>query len=335
MKITKTKSGKWTTHIAITGADGKRHYKTFTHKNKGIVAQMAADYKVDHALYIESMALKDALTRFIDSREQILSPSTIHGYKANQRVLEEKYASLNNKSIDRITTNDLQDLIDDMKLHGKSVKSMRNRISLICTVIKAEGFRPPVYHLPHEEIKEKTLPEPQVMQQICTAAKGTRMELPLALAIFGLRRGEICAVNSDDLNGNTLHVCRAIAVDDDGFSHVKDPKTKRSDRYILLPDSVCELLREQGVAWKESPSALTLAWPHLLIKAKIPEDQRFRLHDCRAFFASYCHEVLHLSDEQIMQLGGWSTDSIMKRNYRRVLTSAQQVAAVGFAGFFG
>ena len=92
MKITKTKSGKWTTHIAITGADGKRHYKTFTHKNKSIVAQMAADYKVDHALYIES-SRSSALPRSTDIKrifaflKKIMLPSAINRSIASLPVI--------------------------------------------------------------------------------------------------------------------------------------------------------------------------------------------------------------------------------------------------------
>jgi integrase len=58
----------------------------------------------------------------------------------------------------------------------------------------------------------------------------------------------------------------------------------------------------------------------LLRRAGIPEDQRFRLHDCRHFFVSYCHDVLKLSDAEIIKLSGHETDSIMKRVYRHAVT---------------
>ena len=44
MKITKTKSGKYTTHISINGIDGDRHYKRFTAKTKKEVMELATDY---------------------------------------------------------------------------------------------------------------------------------------------------------------------------------------------------------------------------------------------------------------------------------------------------
>ena len=332
MKATKTGNGTWTVQIVLQGADGKRHWKRFTHKNKSTALSMAAEYREKHLLYIESMSLGDSLKRFIEKREKVLSPSTIHGYKSNMRTIEKEYAALSSKPVDRITSADLQALIDDMKINGKTVKSMRNRLSLICSVIKAEGFHPPVYNLPHDEIKEKPIPDVELMKMIISAARGTRMELPLSLAIFGLRRGEICGVVAGDLDGNVLHVCRAVVTDDAGHTQIKGPKTRRSDRFVLLPDSVCELLLLYGKAWDSSPNTLTMAWPRLLARAGVPAGQYFRFHDCRAFFASYCHEVLHLTDEQIMALGGWSTDSVMKRHYRRQITGAQQAAVLGLQG---
>ena len=47
MKITKTKSGKYTTHISINGIDGDRHYKRFTAKTKKEVMELATDYIVN------------------------------------------------------------------------------------------------------------------------------------------------------------------------------------------------------------------------------------------------------------------------------------------------
>ena len=44
MKITKTKSGKYTTHISINGIDGDRYYKRFTAKTKKEVMELATDY---------------------------------------------------------------------------------------------------------------------------------------------------------------------------------------------------------------------------------------------------------------------------------------------------
>ena len=80
MKITKTKSGTYTTHISINGIDGDRHYKRFTAKTKKEVMELATDYITKNTVYMESMVFGDALDRYIDRAERSLSPSTVRGY---------------------------------------------------------------------------------------------------------------------------------------------------------------------------------------------------------------------------------------------------------------
>jgi len=335
MKITKTKSGTWTARIAIKDADGNYHWKRFTGKTKEEVRDAISMYQVTTKVYKESKTLGDCMQRYLDKKAKTLSPSTMHGYLSSQRTFKSSYTAFLNTQIDRLTAQDIQMVVDSMKREKCSAKTVKNRIGLISAVMTAEGLRMPRVALPSVTVTDPVLPDEEMVKQISKAASGTRMELPFALAILGLRRGEICAVTAEDLDGNTLHISRAVAVDDDGYTHVKTPKTARSDRHIVLPDSVADLLRKQGKAWEKNPNALTKAFPHLLNKAKIPQSQQFRLHDCRHFFASYCHDVLKLSDEQIMKLGGWSTDSVLKRRYRRAIMDVSQDVADSFGKMIG
>jgi integrase len=43
-----------------------------------------------------------------------------------------------------------------------------------------------------------------------------------------------------------------------------------------------------------------------------------RFHDLRHYFASYLHDK-GFSDAEIMSLGGWKTDHVMKRVYRHAI----------------
>ena len=63
----------------------------------------------------------------------------------------------------------------------------------------------------------------------------------------------------------------------------------------------------------------------------------FRFHDLRHFFASYCHNVLKLSDAQIQKLGGWKTDHVMKKIYITSMEDqlAADAAADGIARIMG
>lgn len=329
MNITKTKTGKWTTRVCTVDAGGGRHWRRFTNRDKNVVRNAANEFMNRRMIFTESMALCDAAERFLTHAEAILSPNTTRCYKIADRAFKKRYAAFYGKSMDKILPSELQFVIDDMHAQGKSPKTISNQIGFLSTVFSYEGRKLPKHTFPRHEQFTPNVPTQELIQQVAAYAKGTRYEIPLALAIFGLRCGEVCAVRAEDISDdNVLHVQRSIAIDDDGFLHEKAPKERASDRYIVIPASLADAIRERGRATTMTPKAWSRAFPGLLQRAGVPKEQRFRLHDCRHFFVSYCHDVLKLSDAQIIKLSGHQTDYVMKRVYRHAITdSAVQVSA--------
>jgi len=80
-------------------------------------------------------------------------------------------------------------------------------------------------------------------------------------ALYGqMRRGEIVALNWDDLNGNTVNVHRsAVYVPGDGVI-LRQTKTKASVRQLVLSSDVLKLLREWKVEQAKDRLALGGAW---------------------------------------------------------------------------
>lgn len=330
MKITKTKSGKYTCRLVVTDAHGKRKFLRFTDSDKNRLRQTAANYATDHAVYTESLAFGPTMARLLDEKELVLRPSTMHGYRAVQRSLEKDFPSLVSRPVDKITDRDLQALVNELSRRSLRPKTIRNYLGLISEVLSSESCRMPDVTIPRGAQAVYHIPDESVIRKLSDAARGTRMEIPLALAVLGMRRGEICAVKASDLDGDVLSISRAISVSDGGEEVEMDvPKTDASVRLVVLPGYIADLIREQGCAWSSSAKALTAAWPHLCKKAGV---EPFRLHDCRHFFVSYCHEVLRLSDAQIMKLGGWRTDRVMKSHYRHTLSDVGAEVTANIAG---
>ena len=320
MKIEKSATGLYSVRVSLVGEDGKRHWKRFSHKNRDIVRNMANDYLNSHRVYIESMAFGDASRRYLDHGDKILSPNTMRAYKSCDRELRRVYGAFCGRSVDMITSRDIQFIIDDLAARGRSPKTIANYMGYISAVMSSEGEKLPRHRMPRQHHYEPNVPDEEIVQKVAAAAKGTRYEILFALAVFGLRCGEACAVKAEDISpDNILHVRRSLATDDDGYVYEKPPKERASDRFIAIPDSLADAIREKGRATTITPKAWSCAFPHLLNKAGIPKEQRFRLHDCRHFFVSYCHDVLHLSDAQIIRLSGHQTDYVMKRVYRHAM----------------
>ena len=165
------------------------------------------------------------------------------------------------------------------------------------------------------------VPGEATVRQIYRIVKGSRLEIPVLLASVGpMRRGEIVAASLDDLDGDTLHVRRAAVYDKNRRQIIKDyPKTMESDRLILLPHSVAELIRERGVTWDYSLEGLSDAFSRMLASNHI---EHFRFHDLRHSFVSLAHAA-GIPDAYIQERGGWSTAYTMINVYRHTLDDSR------------
>ena len=73
------------------------------------------------------------------------------------------------------------------------------------------------------------------------ASQNTPMEIPILLAAFGpMRRSEICALDSNHISGNIIHVEYAMVMDENNKWVIKPPKSFAGDRKIEFPDFVIE-----------------------------------------------------------------------------------------------
>ena len=83
MKANKLPSGNYRVQVQV-GHDknGKRIMKSFTAPREWEALKMADDYLHSHSLssYSDKMTVYDAMNFYIESRSNILSPSTIRGY---------------------------------------------------------------------------------------------------------------------------------------------------------------------------------------------------------------------------------------------------------------
>ena len=325
MKIKKLPSGNYNARVEIPTADGKRRWKSITAPDRATVRKLASEYE-QKAKHGAPTTLSEALTRYLSAKKAVLSPYTIKGYqniieKVNAANLGDIYADMSRPDAQKIVT----------AFAGLSQKTIRNRMGLISAAVRFAGYNMPPVTYPQKKKAETHIPTEDEMQKVMEAAAGTELEIPIALGMMGLRRGEICALKLSDIDDTTVHI-HAAAVDIGGKITVKSPKTYDSDRYVTIPDALAYKIRKQGYVTKLTPEELSY---HFISFLKKQDVQHFRFHDLRHFFASYCHNVLKLSDAQIQRLGGWKTDHVMKRVYIDSMRDddAANSAAAGIASF--
>ena len=327
MKIRRLPSGNYNTLVYMgKDANGKQIRKSVTGPDRATVRKKNAELESKHQDPEQPLTLADALEKYLKAKKAVLSPYTVKGY---QNIIEKvKAANLGTLRAD-MSRPDAQRIVTAFS--DLSQKTIRNRMGLISAAVHFAGYTMPPVTYPQKKKVETHIPTEKEMQIVMNAAAGTELEIPIALGMMGLRRGEICALQLSDLNRNKLHI-HAAAVDIGGKVTVKSPKTYDSDRWIQIPGTLAKKIRNQGFVTNLTPEQLSY---HFITFLKKQNVQHFRFHDLRHFFASYCHNVLKLSDAQIQKLGGWKTDHVMKRVYISSMQDDQAAknAATGMASF--
>lgn len=331
MEARKLPSGSWRCQVYshtedIIQPDGtvkrKRIYKSFTNDNptaKGKrecekAAAMWAAGKENRSKN-GNITFHQALDNYIEARENILSPRTIMDYRLTQK----KYIqSLMGISVENMTQEDIQKAINIEAMH-LSPKTVRNIHGLISAVLKV--YRPEFAlntSLPKKKAPDLYIPTDEEVKRLLHAAADSEMELPILLSAFGpMRRGEICAVTMEDVDGTIIHVCKNMVKTPDNTWIIKAPKSYSGDRYIDYPNFVAEKwcgASERLV--RLTPNNITDRFRYCLKAAGLPH---FRFHDLRHYSASIQH-ALGIPDSYIMQRGGWGNDGTLKAVYRHALS---------------
>lgn len=320
-KAKKLKSGSWRCLVYdYTDQEGKRHYKSFTAASKKEAEYLAAEFALEKKKKCKSKkTFGKALDDYITNREAVLSPRTIKDYRYIQKNY---FQNLMDIQIADITQELIQKTIN-AEARILSPKTVRDHHGLISSVLKTE--RPDFAlntALPGMTRTKLYVPSDDDVKRLIKDVAGTELELPVMLAAFGpMRRGEICALCSDSIEGNLVHVTQNMVLDQNNNWVIKTPKTYSGDRYIEFPDFVIEKLKKKnGRITTLNPDALTCRFRRRIRALGI---KPFRFHDLRHYSASIQHAI-GIPDAYIMQRGGWKSDGILKAVYRHTMDEQQK-----------
>lgn len=255
---------------------------------------------------------------YIESRTNVCSPATIRTYRIKMNQLSDEFKTTNLYDITSITVQ--KEINRFAENHEpKTTKSLYGFVSSVLSVYRP-NLRMKVA-LPQAIEKQEYDPTNEDIQRILDDAQGSRYEVPFELGVLGCRRGEICALSIDDLDGYNLHIHRDMVYDEHNKWIIKEtPKTDDSNRVLPLPPSLAEKIQKQGLVFDGHPNALNKAVHRSQKRLGIPA---FKFHKLRSYFASYAHSM-GVPEQDILSLGGWSTPSVMKRIYRKSLESSKQ-----------
>lgn len=317
MKIEKRPSGSYRVRKMYKG---QMYTVTFDHKPTQKEAMQAMAGELDKVQgKRKSMDFAGGAAQYIESKRNVLSPSTIVGYNKILRNIPESFRE---KSIYDITALDVQAEIN-RAAKDHSPKTVRNHHGFISAVLGA--FNPNLKlttTLPQKRKDEPYIPSADDVKAIIKYAKGTKFEVPIILACYGLRRSEICALTPDDIDGDVATINKAIVQDESKRWVIKETKTTASTRKIVIPNDVAEQIRRQGYIYRGHPNGITKYLSRAQEDLGIPH---FSIHKLRHYFASQM-SAIGIPDADIMRMGGWETDLVMKSVYRHSMIDREEQA---------
>ena len=317
MAIEKLKSG----HYRIRFTIGKKKHSITTDRRPSKLEEARLIQEYTDKIKSETRgtgSFLDFANEYINSKEKVLSASTVRGYKATLKGIPDSFTGLPFYEIEQ---HDITKVINNMVDKAKP-KTIYNRHGLIVSVLKE--FRPEFVvrtKLPRKERTDIYTPSEAEVQalfaEINRIPKYRKHWVPLYLATMGLRRSEIGALTIDDLSDdNIITINKAKVQTSDGDWIIqKFTKTEKSNRKVPIPTELAKRIREQGHIYEGH-----LKRPYevmLRVEANLGLP-RFGIHRLRSFFASKAH-TLGIPDSIILTLGGWKSDNVMKNIYRKAL----------------
>lgn len=318
MKIEKLPSGSYRVRKTYKG---KSYSLTFDRKptKTMINDELMRRIQSDPAAESSKVSFKDAALAYIKSKENVLSPSTIRGYALYTEKLPSWFCDLR---LTLITQADVNNLINELSV-SRSPKTVRNYHGFVSSVLKT--YRPDFIlntTLPQKIKKDVYIPSSDDIKKLLRATAGSKYEIAIRLGCYGLRRSEICALDLCDLDkdGN-LSISKAKVIDKNNDWVVKPyPKNFDSTRVVTIDEDLACLIRSTGHIYNGSPGQISEEMNRLQKLLGIPA---FSLHKCRHYFASKLHDC-GISDQDIMDLGGWKTDHVMKAVYRHAMSDEKE-----------
>lgn len=271
-----------------------------------------------------SMTVGQAIDRYIESKDAVLSPSTVAGYR---RIRKNALQDIMPVKLSDLTQERVQRAVNKMAKE-KSPKSVRNAHGLLSATL-AE-YRPDMVlrtTLPQKRKYDIAVPTDDDIGRIIETARGTEMELPVLLAVWlGLRVSEILGLTWDSLEGDMLHIKKAIVDGEDGPIE-KGTKTYSSDRKIRLPGYLVGLIEKQPKNGEHiillSRRAIGGRFDTICKQAGV---RHFRFHDMRHANASIML-ALKVPDKYAMERMGHATNNMLKTVYQHTMRSKQDEVA--------
>lgn len=324
---TKVGEKRWKSSVYIgRDEEGKRKYKVFYAETEDEADYLALAYKTGRIKDETTITVGNALKDYIDSREAVISPSTMRSYRAIER---NNFQMIKNVRIKDLTKKMVQNEVRRISQGGASPKTVKNVYMLLASAVHSvEPNKDISVTLPQSTRVTYSTPDKATLGLILEAVKGTKVELPVLMSCWlSLRLSEIMGLQWTDITKDSITIRHTYVYSTEGWVLKNKTKTRGSARVIPMPEYIYKKLMErertnERVFHPDNNYMISDYYRELLKREGIPHS---RFHDLRHAFASHAAS-LNIPNKVIKGIGGWESDYVMQRVYQQTFNEEERIA---------
>lgn len=330
-KARRLPSGSWFCRVRV---DGKDIGITRATEKEAVAEAMAIKAGIKEAkLHPKKKTVTQAIDDYIESRQNILSPSTIRGYRAIQSG---RFQQMMHKEIFNVTQEQWQRAVD-LESRIVSAKTLTNAWRFVSSVISESTGQHFTIRLPQIIPSDRQWLTPTQIPIFVAAIKGCSIEIPALLALSSLRRSELLNLRWEDvdLKNDVLRINGAAVYDTEGnLVRKRETKNQTSRRIVPIIPPLKEALEN---AEQTGNFVVTLhpntIYQHINRICNANDLPQVGIHGLRHSFASLAYH-LKMPEKIAMQIGGWSNDQTMRKIYTHLAQEDLKKHAQSFTDFF-
>lgn len=325
-------SGAWFCRVRIDGQDVSITRST---EKEAIAEAMAIKAGIKQAAREpgRNKTVTKAIDDYISIRQNILSPSTIRGYRGIQRA---NFQSVMHTRIGTISESRWRSLVN-LEAKNYSAKTVKNAWGFMASVIRESTGKEISVNLPQQVPNEHPWLDVEQIPVFLEAIKGREVEIPALLALSSLRRSEIFALTwkDIDLEKGLLYVSGAGVLNEDHkIIRKKETKNCTSRRPVPIIAPLRTALEaaepKTGPIYKRSVNWLYRNVNRACADCGLPQ---VGVHGLRHSFASLAYH-LKMPEATTMEIGGWADPGTMRKIYTHIAQKDRQDYGTAFTAFF-
>ena len=324
-------SGNWRVQVFLgTNADGKKMKKSITAPTRWQAEMLAAEFLETVQTARSKFTVAQAVRGYIDSKKNVLSPSTVYCYEI---ILKNRLQMLMPLDIHDVDSFVMQRAINE-EAATKTRKTIAEAKNLIGAALKMYGVNPQWnVTLPPKVPKVNELP---TAGQVIRMIRGTEIELPCLLAMWlSLRMSEVRGLQFGDIKDGVLTIQRSklyLGTQD----VIRDlNKTYNSTRRLVVPAYIQSLI-DRIPHQSETDFIVPLGYKYIknhLTKLAKANGYQLTFHQLRHLNASVML-MLGIPDKYAMERGVWSSNGVLKSVYQHTFSAERKLVDERIDGFF-